>query len=300
MYKNKKILFGNNILKIIQNKIKKKILIYKKIYNTYPTIIIIYIGNNLPTIIYIKKKCIHLKYVGIKYKIFHFNNNISNIFLINFIKKINNNKNIDCIFLQLPLPKHLDTIKIINSISPYKDVDGLTYTNIGKLSQKIPYIIPCTVLSVITLLKYYNIHINGLNTVIIGTSNLVGKPLIMELINHNCTITIINKKSKNYDKYIRNADLLISAVGKYNIFPTSWLKKQSIIIDIGININKNGLIRGDINFIKALKIVKYITPVPGGIGPITIAMLLNNIIKIYLYKHTNKNINQNYFYNHLF
>ncbi len=283
----KKILFGNNILNIIQNKIKQKILIYKKKYHTYPTIIIIYIGNNLPTIIYIKKKCIHLKYVGIKYKIIHFNENISNKFLIHFISKINNNKKIDCIFLQLPLPQHLNTIKIINSISPYKDVDGLTCSNLGKLSQGIPYITPCTTLGVITLLKYYNINYNGLNTVIIGTSNLTGKPLLMELINHNCTITIINKTNTNYYKYIQNADLLISAVGKYNIFPTNWLKKKSIIIDIGININKNGLIRGDINFKQALKIVKYITPVPGGIGPMTIAMLLTNIIKIYLYKYTN-------------
>ncbi len=280
MYKNK-ILSGLNYLKHTKNKIKKKINKYIKNKKKIPLIYIIYIGKNKPSKIYIKNKCLNLKYVGIKYKIIKFKKNIKEIKLIKFIKKINKNKKIDCILLQLPLPKKLNYIKIINNINPLKDVDGLHYFNIGKLCQGKPYIRSCTSYGIIKLLKLYKINLTNLNIVIINSSNLIGKPINMELLNYKCTITITNNKIKNIKKHIKNADILITAIGKYNIIPIKWIKNNSIIIDIGINKKNNKKIIGDINFKLAIKKVKYITPVPGGIGPMTISILLKNIIKIY-------------------
>ncbi len=278
---NCKILYGNIYLKKIRNKIKKKIYLLKKIYKRKPKILIINIGNNITSNIYIKEKCKNFNYVGIKYKIKKFKKKTKEKKIIKTIKKINKNKKIDCLLIQLPIPKHLNTNKIINKINPKKDVDGLHAINIGKLSQGDPVIHPCTSQGVIKLLKLNKIKLVGLNALIIGTSNLVGKPMSMELINLGCTVTLSNRKTKNIKKYIKNTDLLISAIGKYNAYPTHWIKKNSIIIDIGINKINNKIV-GDINFLEAKKIAKYITPTPGGIGLMTISILLKNIIKIYI------------------
>ncbi len=271
-----KILYGHKILDIEKKKIKKKINIYKK----KPFVIIINIGKNKPSNIYIKKKCIYFKYVGINYKIFYFKEKISKFKIIKFIKNINNDKNIHGILIQLPLPKHLKDYEIIKKINPNKDIDVLHPYNIGKIIQGYSFIKPPISSGIIKLLKFYNINISTLNCLIIGSSNLVGKPIYIELLNHEITVTIVNKKTQNIKKYIKKADLLITAIGKYNYYPVKWIKKKSIIIDIGINKYKNKIV-GDINFKLALKKVKYITPVPGGVGPITIAMLLRNIYKLY-------------------
>ncbi len=281
---NQQILYSYFYLHKTKKKIKKKISKLKKINKRSPKIAIIVIGKNILSNIYIKKKCFYFKLVGIKYKIYKLSKNIEEKKIFLKIKKINKNKKIDCLLIQLPIPKHLNTNKIINKIDPCKDVDGLHALNIGKLSQGYSKIHPCTSLGVIKLLKYYKINLIGLNTLIIGSSNLVGKPMSMELINKGCTVTLTNSKTKNIKKYIKNADLLISAIGKYNIYPTNWIKKKCIIIDIGINkINKK--IKGDINLKLALKRVKYITPTPGGIGLMTISILLKNIVKIYKYNN---------------
>ncbi len=284
---NCKILYGNIYLKKTKTKIKKTISLLKKKYGRKPSILILSIGNNTASNIYIKKKCTNFNKVNIKYKIKKLKSNITEKKIIKIIKKNNNNKKIDCLLIQLPIPKHLNTNKIINNINPNKDVDGLNSQNIGKLSQGKCYIHPCTPLGVIKLLKLYKINLIGLNALIIGTSNLVGKPMSMELINEGCTVTLANKKTKNIKKYIQNTDLLISATGKYNLFPTHWIKKKTIVIDIGINKINNKIV-GDINFLEAKKIVKYITPTPGGIGLMTISILLKNIIKIY--KKNNKKL----------
>ncbi len=277
---NCKILYGNTYLEKTKSRIKKKIYLLKKKYGRKPNIFILNIGNNIASNIYIKKKCINFNYVNIKYKIKKISKKTKENKIIKIIKKINKNKKIDCLLIQLPIPKHLNTNKIINKIHPKKDVDGLNAKNIGKLSQGKCNIHPCTTLGVIKLLKLYKINLIGLNALIIGTSNLVGKPMGMELINEGCTVTLANKKTKNIKKYLKNTDLLISATGKYNFFPTRWIKKKSIVIDIGINKINNKIV-GDINFLEAKKIVKYITPTPGGIGLMTISVLLKNIIKIY-------------------
>ncbi len=283
----KKFIYGIKYLKKIKYKIKKNILNLKRNNKKLPYIIIINIGNNESSKIYIKNKCKIFRYIGIKYKIYNFKNNINENNIIKLIKKFNYNKNIDCILIQLPLPKNLNTNNIINSINPYKDVDGLHYYNIGKLSQGNPYIIPCTSKAIIKLLNIYKINIIGINILIIGCSNLIGKPTNMLLINKKCTVTIINKYTKNIKKYIKKADILISAIGKYNIIPIKSIKKNSIIIDVGINIDNNKKVKGDINYKPIINKIKYISAVPGGIGPMTIAILIKNIMKIY--KNKNKN-----------
>ncbi len=274
-------LYGKKYLNKTKKKIKKKIKILIKKKKNIPNIAIINIGNNISSNIYIKNKCINFNYVGIKYKIYNYNKNINEKKIINKIKKINKNKKIHCILLQLPLPKKFNTNKIINNISPKKDVDGLHAYNIGKLFQGNYSIRPCTSYGVIKLLKYYNINIKELNILIIGSSNLVGKPMMIELINKGCTVTLVNSKTKNIKQYLKITDLLISAIGKFDKYPIKYIKENSIIIDIGININKKGKLTGDINKKKIINKIKYITPIPGGVGPMTISILLKNIIKIY-------------------
>ncbi len=281
---NSKILYGSIFLNKTKKKIKKKIKNYKKIFKRNPFITIINIGKNYSSEIYINKKCIIFKELNIKFKIFYFKKNISNYLIINFINYLNKNKKIDCILIQLPIPKHLNYHKIIETINPYKDVDCLHPQNMGKFLQNKPYIRPCTSRGIIKLLEFYNIKILKLNSVIIGSSDLVGKPMSIELLHKGCTVTVINKKTTNIKKYIKKADLLIIATGKYNFFPIKWIKKKSILIDVGINKFKNNII-GDVNFNIAIKKTKYITPVPGGVGLTTIAMLLKNIL--YIYKKNN-------------
>ncbi len=280
MKKNNKLLNGLIILKKIKKKIKKKILKYKSKLKKKPYIIILYIGTNSSSELYIKNKCKYLKYVDIKYKILKIKSNVKESKIIKFINFLNKNKHVDCILIQLPLPKKFNTNLILKNINPKKDVDGLHPYNIGLLSQGKPKIRPCTLLGILILFKYYKINLLGLHSLIIGSSNLIGKPIIMELINQGCSVTITNSKTKNIKKHIKNADLLIIAIGKYNTFPVKWIKNKCIIIDIGINKINNKTV-GDIEFKKAIKKAKFITPVPGGIGPITIGALLLNILRIY-------------------
>ncbi len=281
MIKNKKLLYGKYYLKKtkkkIKNKIKKLLIKNKRI----PKIIIINIGNNKNSNLYINIKKKIFQYTGIKYKIININNNIKEKRIIKFIKFININKKIDCILIQLPINKKFNTNKLINNINPNKDVDGLHSNNIGKLCQGKPWIRPCASYGVIKLLQNYKIKLKGTNALIIGSSNLIGKPMLMELLNKGSTVSIVNSKTKKIKKYIKNTTLLISAIGKYNLYPIQWIKKNSIVIDIGININKKNIIKGDINYKKIIKKIKYITPTPGGTGPMTISILLKNIIKIY-------------------
>ncbi len=280
MYKNK-ILSGKKYLIKTILKIKKKIKKIIKKNKRKPSIIIINIGKCKSSNIYIKKKCYYFNLLNIKYKIYKFDKKEKEKNIINLIKKKNKSKNIDCILIQLPLPKNFNYNKIINNINPKKDVDGLHYKNIGKLLQGFPKIRSCTSYGVIKLLKIYKIKLIGLNVVIINSSNLIGKPIMIELINKKSTVTIINSKTKNIKIYTKKADILITAIGKYNYIKKKWIKKNSIIIDIGININKKNKIIGDINIKSIIKKIKYITPVPGGIGLMTISILLKNIIKIY-------------------
>ena len=197
------------------------------------------------------------------------------------IKKLNKQKEIDGIIIQLPISKHLDPHKIVHYISPKKDVDGLHPYNLGQLVEGKSRFIPCTPLGIMCLFDYYKINVQGLNCLIIGYSKIVGQPMSIILTQKGATTTTAHVLTKNLNFHIRNAELLICAVGKPNFISGNDIKKNSIVIDVGINYLKNGTLVGDINYNQTASKVKYITPVPGGVGPMTVIMLIKNTLKSY-------------------
>ncbi|QJC31899.1 bifunctional methylenetetrahydrofolate dehydrogenase/methenyltetrahydrofolate cyclohydrolase FolD [Enterobacteriaceae endosymbiont of Donacia versicolorea] len=278
---NAKIINGHVIADEIYSKILKKMnkILFKK--KRKPGIGVILVGNNQASKIYIKNKLEICKKLGFFYDNYNLNKNISEKKLFNIIDILNKNKKIDGILIQLPLPNKINTINTLEKILPKKDIDGFHPYNIGRLCQRAPLLRPCTSLGILKLLKFYKINTYGLNTVIVGASNIVGRPTAMELLLSGCTITITNRYTKNLKHHIKYADLLIVAVGKPNFIPGDWIKIGAIVIDVGINIINKNKITGDIDFNKAKKRAAYITPVPGGIGPITVATLMQNILYAY-------------------
>lgn len=239
---------------------------------------VIHIGDDEPSKIYIRNKNKVCKQLGIDFVEYKFESSITENELISLITKLNKDSSISGILLQNPLPSTIDAKNVFNIINPKKDVDGFNPINIGKLVIGDPLFIPCTPNGIIKLLEYYNINIEGKKVVILGRSNIVGKPLVQCLLNKNATITICHSKTQNLKSETKQADILISAVGKPKFIKQDWIKKDTIIIDVGINRDSNGEICGDIDFDNVKEKASYITPVPGGIGPMTIAMLMQNTI----------------------
>lgn len=281
---NAKIIDG----KYIANKIKKEIT--KEVHENVntgkrvPGLAMLLIGNDPASKIYVmhkKKACIE---VGLKSFLYNLPITITENELLKVIDTLNNNKQIDGILIQLPLPNKLNDIKILEHIIPDKDVDGFHPYNIGRLCQRSPVLRPCTSKGIMTLLKRYNINVFVLNTVIVGASNIVGRPMMMELLLAGCTVSITHRFTQNLKMYIKNADLLIVAIGRANFIPGSWIKQGAIVIDVGINRLHNGNIVGDVHFPTAFKRASYITPVPGGVGPMTVVTLIQNTLQAY-YKH---------------
>ncbi|AZP36352.1 Bifunctional protein FolD protein [Candidatus Annandia adelgestsuga] len=285
----KKILDGKNLSNYIIYNIYKKIQKYKKIGYRLPTLAVILVGNNKSSLLYVKRKHIACKASGIISLAYNLPYSINNNTLLKLIDKLNKDNKIDGILIQFPLPLHINTNKILEIISPEKDVDGLSPYNIGRLCQRIPLLRPCTSLGIITLLSKYKINILGLNTLVIGASNIVGRPMSMELLLSGCTVTIIHRFTKNLSYYVKKADLVIVSVGKINFIYGNIIKYGAIVIDVGINYNYNGDIKGDINFNSVYNKSSYITPVPGGVGPMTISALMYNTFISY-----KKKINNNY------
>lgn len=239
---------------------------------------VIHIGDDEPSKIYIRNKNKVCKQLGIDFVEYKFESSITENELISLITKLNKDSSISGILLQNPLPSSIDAKNVFKIINPKKDVDGFNPINIGKLVIGDPLFIPCTPNGIIKLLEYYNINIEGKKVVILGRSNIVGKPLVQCLLNKNATITICHSKTQNLKSETKQADILISAVGKPKFIKLDWIKKDTIIIDVGINRDSNGEICGDIDFDNVKEKASYITPVPGGIGPMTIAMLMQNTI----------------------
>lgn len=289
---NGKIINGKIISELIIKKINKKILKIKIKKQRSPTLAIIKIGDNKISENYIKNKKNACEKVGIICKILNYPNNITESFLIKIINYLNYNPNIDAILIQLPLPININNKKIINSIKTKKDVDGFTPEILGNLIIGNYELLPGTVKGIITILKYYKIKLSKQNIVIINHSNIIGKPLANVLINYSATVTVCHSKTKNLYNFTKKADILISAVGKKNFITSKMIKKNVIIIDVGINYDENNILYGDVDFKNVLPKVKMITPVPGGVGPMTIASLLENILYLYqknrLIKNTKK------------
>ncbi|WP_343189380.1 bifunctional methylenetetrahydrofolate dehydrogenase/methenyltetrahydrofolate cyclohydrolase FolD [Buchnera aphidicola] len=274
-----RIMNGNKIALKLEKKIKKKIKIRKKNKKRIPGLAVIIIGNNISSKIYVKKKKKACKKLGFISKIWKFKNNIHENKILKLIQNLNYNNTIDGILIQLPLPNNFNLTKIMNSILPDKDIDGFHPYNIGCLCQKKPKLRPCTPQGIIKLLKEYKIKIKGMHAVIIGASNIVGRPMSLELLLKGCTTTTTHKFTKNLKKHIKNADIIIIAIGKPKFLKGKWIKKGAIIIDVGINKLKNGKIIGDVDFKSMKNKASYITPVPGGVGPMTVLTLLKNTLK---------------------
>ena len=284
---NNKILLGkpvsDNIYLILEKKIKD--LLSK---NIIPKLSVILVGDDPASKIYVNRKNKKFISMNCKSEIHHLNEEIKEKELISLIDKLNNNNSTHGILVQLPLPRHIDSNKILKYINPKKDVDGFHPENLGFLLQGNPRFIPCTPSGCIEILKYYKIEVKSKNVVIVGRSNIVGKPLFSLLCQKfeigNATVTLCHSQTKNLSKHTKSADILIAAVGKANFITADMIKKDSIIIDVGINrINDNSKkgysIVGDVDYNNVLKKTAAITPVPGGVGPMTIAMLLHNTVK---------------------
>lgn len=250
-----------------------------------PSLTVIQVGDNPSSNIYIKNKekaCIK---VGIKFNLLKYLS-ITEEELIEIIKKLNNDDKVNGIIVQLPLPDNFNTNKIINAINPIKDVDGLTSINVGNLVLGNDSLVSCTPLGIIKLLKFYDINLEGKKVTIIGRSNLVGKPLISLLLKENASVSVCHSKTSDIKDYTLNSDIIIVAVGKSKFLKEDYVKENTIIIDVGIN-KIEDKICGDVDFELVSQKSSYITPVPKGVGPMTIAMLLNNVVKAYRMQNEN-------------
>tara|TARA_B110000438_G_scaffold256470_1_gene263961 strand:+ start:334 stop:1236 length:903 start_codon:yes stop_codon:yes gene_type:complete len=243
-----------------------------------PGLAVVIVGNNPASAIYVRNKRIACKEVGIKSYDHDLSKDISEKELIKLVQSLNNNSDVHGILVQLPLPDHINETKIIESIDPIKDVDGFHPYTIGRLMQRIPVLRPCTSIGVITMLDSIGIDPMGKHAVIVGASNLVGRPLALELLLRGATTTVCHKFTNNLESFVNQADILAVAVGKAALIPGEWIKRDAVVFDIGINRDKNGKVTGDIDFESAKERASWISPVPGGVGPMTVAMLLKNTL----------------------
>tara|TARA_B100000123_G_scaffold261250_1_gene228289 strand:- start:771 stop:1613 length:843 start_codon:yes stop_codon:yes gene_type:complete len=274
------IIDGKKEAEIIRDKIKKEISDIKKKSGKIPGLTVILIGDFAPSLIYVRNKEKSAKEVGINSEIIKYPKNVTEKDILKKIEELNKNDETSGILVQLPLPNHISKEKIINAIDPSKDVDGFNPINVGNLSSGYNSIVPCTPLGCLLLIKKIESNLEGKHAVIIGRSNLNGKPMAQLLLKENCTVTIVHSKTSNLKDECLKADILVAAVGVPNLVKKNWVKENAIVIDVGIN-KLGEKIVGDVNFSELKDNVKAITPVPGGVGPMTIACLLKNTLECF-------------------
>ncbi len=274
------IIDGKKEAELIRNEIKKEIFDIKSKTKKTPSLTVILIGDYAPSKIYVKNKEKSALEVGINSEIIKYPKSVSEKEILIKINELNKDKNISGILVQLPLPDQISKEKIINAIHPSKDVDGFNPVNVGNLSSGYKSIVPCTPLGCLLLVKKVEKNLVGKHAVIIGRSNLNGKPMAQLLLKENCTVTIVHSKTKNLQQECLKADILIAAVGVPNLVKKDWVKQNAIVIDVGIN-KVGGKIVGDVKFDEIKNKTKAITPVPGGVGPMTIACLLKNTLECF-------------------
>jgi methylenetetrahydrofolate dehydrogenase (NADP+)/methenyltetrahydrofolate cyclohydrolase len=272
------ILDGKETAKKTRENLKGKVAELKE-RNIKPKLAVIMVGDDNASKIYVRNKSKACEELGIDYEEINMGEDTTQEQLLDTIKKLNNRNDIHGILLQSPVPKGLDINEAFRTIIPEKDVDGFNPINVGKLALGQETFVSCTPFGIIKLLEEYNIPIEGKNAVIIGRSNIVGKPMLHCLLNKNATVTICHSKTKNLEEITRKADILIVAIGKTKFVTQDMVKPGAVVVDVGINRNEQGKVCGDVDFENVEKIASYITPVPGGVGPMTIAMLMTNVIK---------------------
>ena len=274
------IIDGKKEAAILREEIKKEIALIKSKTNKVPGLTVILVGEFAPSQIYVRNKEKNSKEVGINSNVIKYSKDVTEEEVLEKIKELNNDDDVSGILVQLPLPAQINKEKIINAIDPLKDVDGFNPINVGNLASGYKAIVPCTPLGCLMLIKNIEKNLTGKHAVIIGRSNLNGKPMAQLLLKENCTVTISHSKTKNLKEKCSEADILIAAVGVANLVKKDWIKDGSIIIDVGINKVGNKIV-GDVSFDEVKDKAKAITPVPGGVGPMTIACLLKNTLECF-------------------
>ena len=271
------IIDGKAIAQTLKNNIAQQVALLER----KPGLAVVLVGDNPASQVYVNHKEKACREVGFYSKKIQESGNISQTRLLAIIRQLNDDDAIDGILIQLPLPKSLDTLKIIEAIDPNKDVDGFCCQNTGKLMQNQSFLRPCTPKGIMTLLQISNINVLGKQAVVVGASNVVGRPMAIELLNQGATITVCNSKTKNLGKQLQQADIIIIAMGQAKMITADMVKSGAVVIDVGINRLDNGLLVGDVDFDQVKDKASFITPVPGGVGPMTIASLLDNTLISY-------------------
>lgn len=275
------LLDGKETAKQVKIELKEKIKVLKETYNKVPTIAIVLVGNNPASEIYVRNKIKAASFVGMNHQLINLDESITMEELLNEVERLNMDDDVSGIIVQLPLPKHLDEQIVINHINNKKDADGFGLLNKGKLFSGLPCLKPATPLGIMYLLDKYNINLEGKRAVVIGRSNIVGKPMALMLLEKNATVTIAHSRTKNLNELTKEADVLVVAVGKAKFVTEDMVKEGAVIVDVGIN-RVDGALYGDVDFENVKEKASYITPVPGGVGPLTIAMLLLNTVTAFI------------------
>lgn len=283
------ILDGKSVATQIQAEIAAKIKERATHQNRPPGLAVIIVGDDSASKIYVQNKRIACEKLGFYSLAFDLPVDVSQQTLENIITDLNNNVLIDGIIVQTPLPPHLDAWRIVESIRYDKDVDGFHPYNVGRLSLRRPLLRPCTPYGIIRLLKHYEITLTGLNAVVVGASNIVGRPMSLELLLNKATVTVCHRYTIDLAEHVKRAQLLIVAIGKTNIINSDWIKEGAIVVDVGMNRQPDGSLCGDIDFASAKEKASWITPVPGGVGPMTVTMLLENTLFAAENLHDTKN-----------
>lgn len=273
-----KIIDGKTIAQQVRLEVAEKVQQRLAAGKRAPGLAVVLVGENPASQIYVANKRRACEEVGFVSRAYNLPASTSEAELLDVIDELNNDDAIDGILVQLPLPAGIDNVKVLERITPDKDVDGFHPYNVGRLCQRAPKLRPCTPRGIVTLLERYNIDTYGLNAVVVGASNIVGRPMSMELLLAGCTTTVTHRFTKDLRHHVEHADLLVVAVGKPGFIPGDWIKPGAIVIDVGINRLESGKVVGDVDFASASERAAYITPVPGGVGPMTVATLIENTL----------------------
>jgi len=274
-----KIIDGKTIAQQVRVEVAEKVKQRLAAGKRAPGLAVVLVGENPASQIYVASKRRACEEVGFHSRSYDLPATTREAELLELIDKLNQDDEIDGILVQLPLPAGIDNVKVLERITPDKDVDGFHPYNVGRLCQRAPTLRPCTPRGIVTLLERYNIDTYGLNAVVVGASNIVGRPMSMELLLAGCTTTVTHRFTKDLRHHVEHADLLVVAVGKPGFIPGGWIKPGAIVIDVGINRLDSGKVVGDVDFDSASERASYITPVPGGVGPMTVATLIQNTLQ---------------------
>lgn len=275
------IISGKDISLKIKNQLKLEVAKIQESYSRLPKLTVILVGDNQASQTYVKNKERGCDYIGIKSEVLKHDANFSEAELLKEIESLNKDESVDGILVQLPLPKHIDEQKVLNAIAPGKDVDGFHPDNIANLFLGKKSLVPCTPKGMLVLLDEIGYDLTGKEVVVVGRSNIVGKPVALLCLHNNATVTIAHSKTENLKEVCRRADVLIAAIGKPKFITRDYIKEGAIVLDVGINRDENNKLCGDVDFDDVKDIVSGITPVPGGIGPMTITMLMQNTLEAF-------------------